>query len=273
MGTIKEFIKKHLPKPVARIVSRISGGGEFWDSRVISLICYPFNMLRSFPHRKYSSSGTVSENNRIFDYRRQLLPNHVLAEQENGVSDAVSAAGKSGLSIGYPAWNLLYYSLLCSPSDKTREFIAVETGTNLGYSTIAMAQALKDMNAGGCLHTVDLDGNNIEAAKLNVEKAGLSEYVKFHKSDAILFLKEFVKENEYMDFVFIDDKHEYSQVKKEFHIIYPRVLACAGKVYFDNTSRGGVCHALRFIRKAYPGNMIEFNNCSWGPPGNAIWQP
>lgn len=30
--------------------------------------------------------------------------------------------------------------------------------------------------------------------------------------------------------------------------------------------------ALRHIKAAYGGNLIEFLNCSWAPPGNAIWQ-
>jgi hypothetical protein len=34
-----------------------------------------------------------------------------------------------------------------------------------------------------------------------------------------------------------------------------------------------VAEALRRIRAAHGGNLIEFANCSWAPPGNAVWRP
>ncbi len=27
------------------------------------------------------------------------------------------------------------------------------------------------------------------------------------------------------------------------------------------------------LYRVTPGNMVEFVNCSWLPPGNALWQP
>jgi predicted O-methyltransferase YrrM len=222
---------------------------------------------------KRYSPRTSSPSKRVFDYSRELLPHPLLSEQEEGIRDIDAAVKKTGLSIGYPAWNLLYYSLFCSLPEIDQEAVIVETGTNLGYSTIVLAQALSDARANGCVYTVDIDETNIELAKKNVEMAGLTKYVKFHTGNAVTFLKNFVREKKYINFVFLDDLHEYGHVKKEFSIIYPKIVACGGKVYFDNTSQGSVRRALRFIRKAYPGNVVEFKNCSWNPPGNAIWQP
>lgn len=51
---------------------------------------------------------------RRFDYDHHLLPNKYLAELEMQCSDLQSALPHTGLSIGYPAWNLLYYTVLCA---------------------------------------------------------------------------------------------------------------------------------------------------------------
>jgi predicted O-methyltransferase YrrM len=136
-----------------------------------------------------------------------------------------------------------------------------------------MAQALKDANVSGFVHTVDIDESNIASAKKNVEKAGLIEIVKFYNENSITFLEKLISGWSHIDFCFLDDLHEYWHVKKEFSMVYPKIVACNGKVMFDNASYGDVYFAVRYIKKAYPGNVIEFKNCSWGPPGMMIWQP
>ena len=119
--------------------------------------------------------------------------------ENKGVVDVDSAIQKSGLSVGYPAWNLLYYSVICSLSHADKEAIVVETGTNQGFSTIVMAQALMDIDAKGFVYTVDIDEKNVQLAKQNVRKAGLDRYVKFYEGDAFTFLADFVKSIKYID--------------------------------------------------------------------------
>jgi predicted O-methyltransferase YrrM len=210
---------------------------------------------------------------RLFQYNHALLPNPYVAELEARSPDIDTAVVHTGLTIGYPAWNLLYYSLLCSLAGETREVVVVETGTNHGFSTILIAQALKDAGVRGRLRTVDIDAHLVEIARQNVARAGLSERVGFHIEDSLEFLSRLVQEVSYIDFAFLDGNHEWSHVTREFEIIYPRIVACKGKVYFDNTQSGGVAVAMDYIRKAYDGNFVEFTQCSWSPPGNAIWQP
>ena len=60
---------------------------------------------------------------------------------------------------------------------------------------------------------------------------------------------------------------------KEIRIVCPKVAACGGKVYFDNAGWGEVETALRRLQEIFGGNVVHFDNCSWRPPGNAIWQP
>lgn len=273
MDKVKNFLKIYLPKGAADALRRLRNYAEPVTSVISAASHYPLNKIRgiTLAGRFYPDDSGI-KNRRSFEYDRSLLPNSFLSDIENGSSDLDSAVKKGGLTPGYPACNLLYYSIVCSLSGMERESVIVETGTNLGFSTIIMAQALRDSRREGFVHTVDIDAENIALAKRNVEKAGLSEYVKFYEEDAVAFLSHFVKETPYIDFVFLDDLHEHRHIRKEFSLVYPGVLACRGKVYFDNTNKSDAAVALKFIRYAYPGNIIEFRNCSCLPPGNAIWQ-
>ena len=53
------------------------------------------------------------------------------------------------------------YHLLLSHLDRDREEIVIETGTNLGCTTILLAQALIDAGCRGKVITIELDEKNI----------------------------------------------------------------------------------------------------------------
>jgi SAM-dependent methyltransferase len=226
---------------------------------LLSRLNWLYHSIRPIPSR------------RRFDYDRRLLVNPYLAERDADCHDLRSAVARTGLSLGYPAWNLLYYTLLCSlpPSDP----VVVETGTNQGFSTIVMAQALIDGGGGGVVRTVDIDPAVVELAKANAERAGVAGRIRFHVGDSRDFLAGLAGEVDHVDFAFLDGDHRAGAVVAEFERLLPLVTACGGKVYFDNTSSGGVARALERIRASHGGDLIEFPNCSWAPPGNAIWQP
>jgi methyltransferase family protein len=216
---------------------------------------------------------------RRWEYDRRLLPNPYLAEalEPEEVQDLVTAREKSGLTIGYPAWNLLYYSLFCSlPGDSPSsppDAVVVETGTNQGASTIVMAQALKDAGLDSVVHTVESQPELAEIAKQNVAQAGLTDHVQFNVENSLTFLTRLVEEMGHIDFIFLDDDHSFEHVVAEFEIVHPALLVRKGKAYFDNTSDLGVFEALKLIPERHGGNLVQFENCSWEPPGNAIWQP
>jgi predicted O-methyltransferase YrrM len=213
-----------------------------------------------------------SKSRRMFDYDRRLLVNPYLAEQEAATSDLESAIARTGFSLGYPAWNLLYYTLLCSLPRSGRP-VVVETGTNRGFSTIVLAQALRDAGTPSVVRTVDIDPEVVKLAEQNLARAGLSDLVRFSVQDSLQFLAALRAEVDQIDFALLDGDHSAEHVLAEFELVRPLVARCGGKVYFDNTSAGGVAEALRRIRATHGGNLVEFANCSWAPPGNAVWQP
>jgi predicted O-methyltransferase YrrM len=211
---------------------------------------------------------------RRFDYDRRLLPNpHVATLEPAGATSPDEVEGKTDWSLGYPAWNLLYYVLYSSILPELDDVVVIETGTNRGISTIVMAQALEDLGVQATLDTVELDPELVSAAQDNVDRAGLSHRVRFHTRDAVEFLADMAARFDHFDFVLIDDLHTYSHVWEEIKIACPKVAARGGKIYFDNTGYGDIDAALLDLQKEYGGNLVRFDNCSYRPPGNAIWQP
>jgi precorrin-6B methylase 2 len=221
---------------------------------------------------------------RRFDYDRRLLPNPYLAELEPEGADLAATSGRTGQTVGYPSWNLLYYALFCSPQPDpsaygpvpppiTDDLVVVETGTNWGVSTIVMAQALKDLGTTAKVRTVEMNESLAEIAKSNVEQAGLTDHVEFHVEDSLSFLARTADEVDQFDFIFIDDDHRAEHVIEELAIVCPKIAPRTGKIYFDNTSGAGAQAALHHLKETYSGNLLTFPNCSLRPPGNAIWQP
>lgn len=214
---------------------------------------------------------------RMFRYDRNLLPNKFLATLEDGVSDIDTARQKTGQSVGYPGWSFLYYGVLCSLS-RDHENVIVETGTNVGCSTIVLAQALIDSGLPGTVDTVELERANYEKAIENIQAAGVAGRVKLHCEDSKVFLEQFIPTIESIRFAFLDGSHLLADVLSEFALIYPK-LENESIVFFDNTFRLNpedpeqrVNGALRIIMERYGGNLVNFENTSWFTPGQAVWQ-
>src|SRR5207247_1591336 len=108
-------------------------------------------------------------------------------------------------------------------------------------------QALKDLEIEGRVETVELDEQLVEVAKGHVDRAGLSDYVRFNVGDSLDFLSRISGE---VDFAFIDDLHEYDHVVKEIDIVCPKI-APRGKAYFDNTEAGDVARAMAYLRETH----------------------
>jgi hypothetical protein len=213
----------------------------------------------------------------MFDYDRALLVNDHLRSLESGVTTLEQARQKSGLTIGYPGWNLLYYSTLCG-LDRERDNIIVETGSNLGCSTIVLAQALKDSGLPGHVHSVELSEANARQARANVARAGLEALVTLACGDSVTFLRALAAGVPLVRLAFLDGSHEQDTVVAEFEAIHP-LLDDRSLVFFDNTYRIAEPHedqrvngALRIITRRFGGNLVNFENTSWFTPGQAIWQ-
>lgn len=81
----------------------------------------------------------------------------------------------------------------------------LEVGTSNGYSTLWLADAVRD--TGGSLRTLEIDKARKKAAKQNLREAKLDDYVRMEVCDAGKFLRDYQK---YYDVVFLDaDRSRY----------------------------------------------------------------
>jgi predicted O-methyltransferase YrrM len=214
---------------------------------------------------------------RRFDYDKALIPNKYLASMEQGVSTIEQAIDKTGFTVGYPGWNLIYHILLSHLNPKEYNII-VETGTNLGFSTIILAQALKDSACPGKVFTAELNQQYYEIAINNFRQAGVSDFIDATNAHSFDFLKDFVKANIPVRIAFLDASHLFDDVIVEFELILS-LLGPQSIVIFDNTYLIAEEHedqrvngALREILRRHGGNLINFEIVSWYTPGIAIWQ-
>lgn len=213
---------------------------------------------------------------RRYDYDRGLLPNAHLQDLDD-VSDLAEAKERSGWSIGYPGWGLLYYLVMTSLDHDGHNTI-VETGTNHGSSTIVLAQALLDSKVSGQVHTFEIDEDFFARAQKNLGLAGVTDVVSQYFGDAKSLLAGVLDEIDTVQVAFLDGSHLVIDVLEEFAAVHAK-LARNGLVILDNTYRIAdvdedqrVHGALATIVSNYGGNLINFPSVSWYTPGVAIWQ-
>lgn len=214
---------------------------------------------------------------RMFGYNLDMLPNPQLAVLEKNVTSIEEACKKTGATIGYPGWGVIYH-LLLAHLDRSKEEIIIETGTNWGCSTIVLAQALVDASCKGRVITFELESDNAVKATSNLTAAGLIDRVELHLGDSRQNLPKVLQGVSGIRAVFLDASHLYDDVKQEFDIVLPK-LAEDALVFFDNTYRIAedgedqrVNGFLRNITSEYGGNLINLEFASWYTPGVAIWQ-
>ena len=214
---------------------------------------------------------------RMFNYNLRLLPNPHLATLEADVENIEQAREKTGATIGYPGWGLIYH-LLLSHLDRSREEVIIETGTNWGCTTIILAQALIDSGCEGQVISFELDPSNVLRAQNNLNAANVSHRVTIEGGDSRKTLPKALELKSGIRFAFLDASHLYDDVKLEFETVLPK-LAEDALVIFDNTyciaDKGEDQRVNGFLKdmpSKYGGNLINMEFVSWYTPGLAIWQ-
>ena len=116
----------------------------------------------------------------------------------------------------------------------------LEIGCANGYSTIWMAEAVR--KNGGKVSTIDFSKPTFEAAKKNLAKAGLSDYVNFYFGNALEVILD-IEEPEQFDFIFVDgEKKSYWDF---WEAIQDRLAINAVIIFDDVLSFFMHCHHLR----------------------------
>lgn len=217
----------------------------------------------------------------IYDYRltsydTSILPTPLLAVLEQGVRGPRQWIERSGRSIGHPGWGLLYHLALCHLSP-TGYNLVIETGTNLGSTTLVLAQALEDSGRPGVVRTIELDETIHDEARQRAEIAGLDHRIEFWLGNSLECLGDACRDGR-VRMALLDGNHFHDHVVAEFALVHPH-LEEEAVVVLDNTGdiaegredprvHGG----LKTIVDRWGGNLINLPYCSWYTPGIAMWQ-
>jgi Methyltransferase domain len=214
---------------------------------------------------------------RLTDYDRSLVPSRFVAFLDDGVTEPEQWVARSGRSLGHPGWGWVYHSLLML-LDPGSENVLIETGTNLGTTTMILAQAIIDSGRPGHVHTIEIDPEIHREASHRFSIAGVEHVITTHLGDSLQVLGEITSSHDELTAVFLDGNHFHDHVISEFALVHP-MLRRDGAVFFDNTSliaEGSedprVHGALRTIVDRFGGNLVNFPFASWYTPGIAVWQ-
>jgi predicted O-methyltransferase YrrM len=214
---------------------------------------------------------------RITDYDSRLVPNRLVAELDAGAVAEREWIATTGFSLGHPGWGLVYH-LLLTLLDPARDNFVVETGTNLGSTSLIIAQAIADSGRRCEFHTIEIDPDFHATALARFAEAGMEERIVAHLGDSLEVLPRVVAMGECIDIAFLDGNHLHDHVIAEFAAVESK-LRDDGAVIIDNsyliaegTEDPRVNGALRTILDQYGGNVVNLPFCSWWTTGMAIWQ-
>jgi predicted O-methyltransferase YrrM len=134
--------------------------------------------------------------------------------------------GIPGIQVPWELGRLLQLLILAKKATKV-----LEIGSLFGYSSIVMARALPE---GGEITTLEVNPKHAQAARRNIERAGMTERVRVLEGPALDTLRSLAGET--FNVVFIDaDKQTYPQyLESSLALVAPGSFIVA-----DNVWRGG----------------------------------
>ncbi|MFK7948860.1 MAG: O-methyltransferase [Saprospiraceae bacterium] len=129
----------------------------------------------------------------LAEYHQRIIAEETLMKSLTR-ADGMNRRDDFLLPVGKEVGQFLY---TLAKSAETK--IILEIGTSYGYSTVWLAAAAKA--TGGKVITLEIDEQKANYAKLQIEKAGLSDFVEFRVGDALQSIRQ---AKEHFDFVLVD---------------------------------------------------------------------
>jgi predicted O-methyltransferase YrrM len=215
---------------------------------------------------------------RITGYNLSLLPNHLLSLLEADVKGPRQWLERSGRSAGHPAWGFLYH-LALSVLSPAEDNLVIETDSNLGSTTIVLAQALADSGRLGTVRSIEADRQLQAEARQRLELTSLSTFVEHLEGQPAERLPEACRDSRPVRLAVLGGHRPMDEVVAAFAAIETH-LTPGGVVVFDHTAHAAnegeqdthVNAALHAIAERWGGSLVNLPYCSWGVPGMALWQ-
>lgn len=148
-----------------------------------------------------------------------------------------------GMGVEYEVGGLLYAVVRALKPE-----IVVETGTFKGFSTLMIAQALKE-NKAGHVHTIDIEDRGVHD---RLRKFGLENLATVHIASSTDKIQELAKVLKWVDFLWLDSDHSEEYVKAEVHAAYPLLKSGTYIAFHDTISDFRENVAIQAIRREHP---------------------
>lgn len=130
--------------------------------------------------------------------------------------------------------------------------VLIETGTNNGYSTLCIIEALRQ-NGFGYLYTFD----TCNFDRIIPDTTSYNKYYQFILGDSLKEGKKLLNRINNVDFIFLDSSHETQHVINEFKLFYP-ILKPGGIICFHDTILVNQENwAVRYVKDRYDINIIR----------------
>ena len=131
---------------------------------------------------------------------------------------------------------------------RRRPKVIVEIGMALGFSTVSLAEAVREL-AEPCRYIViDPFQERIwkNAGLTRLHSLGLKSQVEFHPSFSHIVASELETAGVKVDFAFVDGNHLFDYVIADF-VLLDRIMSTGGLMIFDDVQWASVRKAMRFI--------------------------
>lgn len=130
----------------------------------------------------------------------------------------------------------------------TKPEVVVETGTHKGFSTLMIAQALKE-NGKGHLYTFDLKDYGVLK---ECEQFGMLPLVTFTKGDSAAGISSLSPRVKNIDFLWLDADHSTEAVIKELNAALPMLRRGTLVAFHDIITDPREAKAVMEIRRRFP---------------------
>lgn len=125
----------------------------------------------------------------------------------------------------------------------------LEIGMAYALSTMFICQAHRDKGSGSHIAIDPMQSTLWKSiGVLNIEKAGLSDILRFYRGLSDEVLPQLLAQKEKIDFAFIDGSHHFDYTLVDFFYI-DKLLETGGYVVFDDIWMPGIRKVLYFILK------------------------